>query len=66
MSFLKRNQKKQVNFASFAVLNGFTSLDSKLSVLLRMILWSQNRLKEKTDFPYLKNLANPEFTMTNK
>jgi Ran binding protein in the microtubule-organising centre. len=37
-------------------------LDSKISTLMKMLLWSQNRLKEKVNFPIITNLATSEFS----
>lgn len=36
--------------------------DSKISTLIKMLLWSQTRLKEIVNFPIIKNLTTSEFS----
>ena len=35
--------------------------ESKLPTLMKMLLWSQERLKEKINFPVISNIATGEF-----
>lgn len=38
-----------------------TETECKLPILLKLMLWSQNKLQEKVNFPVIKNIATAEF-----
>lgn len=58
---LLRSQSKDTGkLGEMALIN--SEIDSKISTLIKMLLWSQNRLKEIVNFPCIKNLTTSEFS----